>query len=242
MNHLNDEDLVLQYYGEPAVEPERASHLASCETCAARFEELQAALNTLDRGGVPERGEEYGAEVWARLSPKLPKLTVMRPPPRVHWRVWGAIAAMFVVSIAGYVIGRTSVQRTKPVPDSGVKERVLIVALTEHFERSQMVLAEIENAEAGKSGSVDVSFERSQAEDLLDANRLYRLTAVANGNLAAASLLDDLERVLVDIAHSPEKVDRNEIETLRGRIEDQGLTFKVKVFSTGMANQEKERL
>jgi hypothetical protein len=242
MNHLNDEDLVLQYYGEPAVESDTAAHLASCDSCTARFEELQAALNTLDRGGVPERGEEYGAEVWARLSPKLPKVLAMQPRPRVPWRTWGAIAAMFVVSIAGYVIGRTSAPHSKPASDARVKERILIVALTEHFERSQMVLAEIENAEAGKSGSLDVSFERSQGEDLLDANRLYRLTAVANGNMAAASLLDDLERVLVDIAHSPEKVNRNEIETLRGRIEDQGLTFKVKVFSTGMANQEKERL
>ena len=55
-------------------------------------------------------------------------------------------------------------------------------------------------------------------------------------------LLDDLERVLVDIAHAPEQMTGREMETLRERIEDQGLTFKVKVFSTGLANQEKGRL
>lgn len=239
MNHLNDEDLVLQYYGEPAIEgTDATAHLASCESCAARFQELQAVLNTLDRGGVPERGEDYGAEVWARLRFRLGR----RPEPRVHWRTWGAIAAMFIVSIAGYMIGRTTAVHAPKSSDRGVKERILLVALTDHFERSQMVLAEIENAEAGKNGSLDVSYERSQAEDLLDANRLYRLTAVANGNTAAASLLDDLERVLVDITHAPERVNREQIEALRGRIEDQGLTFKVKVFSTGMVNQAKERL
>jgi len=243
MNHLSQEDFVLQYYGEPTVEPETAAHLASCEFCKERFQELQRVLNSLNHGAVPERGEDYGAKVWNRVAPHLGARPASAIPPQ--WRVWGAIAAMLIVGVGAFWIGRST---TTPHPTSktadnrGVKERILLVALTDHFERSQMVLAEIENAETGKNGSMDVSFERSQAEDLLDANRLYRLTAVANGNLEAASLLDDLERVLVDISHAPEHVSRNEMETLRQRIEDQGLTFKVKVFSTGLANQEKGRL
>ena len=199
-------------------------------------------LNTLDRGGVPERDEDYGAQVWSRIRFKLSR----RPEPRIPWLTWGAIAAMFIASASCRLSdrgGRLPAPTHPKASDKGVKERILLVALTDHFERSQMVLAEIENAEARKNGSLDVSFERSQAEDLLGcANRLYRLTAVANGNTAAASLLDDLERVLVDITHAPEKVNREQIEALRGRIEDQGLTFKVKVFSTGMVNQAKERL
>ena len=237
MNHLTEEDFVLQYYGEPAIEHEAAAHLAACEACAARFQELQRMLNSLDHRTAPERGEDYGAEVWRRVAPRLDG----RPAARMPWRTWGAIAAMLVVSVAAFLIGRSSSPSPKAA-ETGVKERILLIALTDHFERSQMVLAEIENAEAGKNGSMDLSFERSQAEDLLDANRLYRLTAAANGNLAAASLLDDLERVLVDIAHSPEHASRKEMETLRERIEDQGLTFKVKVFSTGLANQDKGRL
>jgi hypothetical protein len=228
MNHLSEEDLVLQYYGEPAEREEVQGHLASCEACATRFQELQRVLNRLDASRVPERGDDYGAEVWRQIESRL-----ARPARRPQWQVWGAIAAMFVVGIGGYSIGR----RKAPVEPAGVKERVLLVALTDHLERSQMVLAEIENADAGAKGGLDMSFERSQAEDLLDANRLYRLTAAANGNLAAASLLDDLERALVDIAHAPDRASRSEVETLRERIEDQGLTFKVKVFSTRLADQ-----
>ena len=237
MNHLTEEDFVLQYYGEPTMQTDAAAHVAACDECTARFEELQRVLNSLDHGAVPERGEDYGTQVWERIRPRLPA----RPAAVANWRVWGAVAAMFVFSVAGFLLGRSSFTM-KPADNGSVKERILLVALTDHLERSQMVLAEISNAEAGKNGNLDLSFERSEAEDLLDANRLYRLTAVANGNMAAASLLDDLERVLVDIAHTPEQVNRNEIENLRGRIEDQGLTFKVKVFSTGLANQEKERL
>jgi anti-sigma factor RsiW len=235
MNHLSDEDLVLQYYGEPAEGVETGAHLASCEACAARFQELQRVLNKLDETKIPERGENYGAEVWRRLEPRL-----ARPISRGQWRAWGAIAAMLIVGMTGYWMGRKA---AVPVEPGGVKERILLVALTDHLERSQMVLAEIENADSEAKGGLDLTFERSQAEDLLDANRLYRLTAAANGNLAAASLLDDLERVLVDIAHAPDRANRAEIETLRGRIEDQGLTFKVKVFSSGLAaDQGKGRM
>ena len=229
MNHLSDEDLVLQYYGEQAAE---AAHLACCELCAARFGELQRVLNSLDEGTVPERGDAYGAEVWQRVKPRLPG----GRPHRAAWRTWGAIAALLAVGAGGFWMGRKTTHKL-PV-DTGVRERILLVALTDHLERSRMVLAEIENS----NESLDMSFERTQAEDLLDANRLYRLTAAANGNLAAASLLDDLERVLLDIAHSPEKVGRSEMDALRERIEDQGLTFKVKVFSTGLTDQKQGKL
>lgn len=235
MIHLTEEDFVLQYYGEPAIDPKAVAHLAECEPCAARFQQLQQLLNSLNHGAVPERGDDYGSQVWARVRHRL----ASSPASVMPWRVWGAIAAMFVMSVAGFWMGRSS---TPKPSDAVVKERILLVALTDHFERSQMILAEIENSDPGESGGLDLSFERSQAEDLLDANRLYRLTAVANGNIAAASLLDDLERVLVDIAHSPDQVSRSEMETLRARIEDQGLTFKVKVFSKRLANQERGRL
>ena len=234
MNHLTEEDLVLQYYGEPAEDRHTASHLAACTTCATRFQELQRVLNSLGDSAVPDRPEDYGTEVWTRVRPKL-----QAHRPAIHWHAWGAVAAMLVLGVAGFLLGRSSSSATS---DTVVKERILLVALTDHFERSRMVLAEIENADDGKPGRMDFAFERSQAEDLLDANRLYRMTAFANGDLAAAGLLDDLERVLIDIAHSPEQVTREQMEGLRSRIEDQGLTFKVKVFSTGLANQDKGRL
>ena len=54
---------------------------------------------------------------------------------------------------------------------------------------------------------VDMSLEQSRAEQLVAANRLYRQTAASTGDAAIASVLDDLERVLVDIAASPNNDD-----------------------------------
>ena len=145
MNHLSEEDFVSQYYGEPTMD-ETAVHLATCEVCSARFGELQRVLNSLGDGAVPERGEDYGAQVWAQIRPRL-----AGSPARVtNWRAWGAIAAMFALGVVGYLAGRST--SPKLVADGGVKERILLVALTDHLERSQMVLAEIENADAGQGG------------------------------------------------------------------------------------------
>jgi len=59
-----------------------------------------------------------------------------------------------------------------------------------------MVLAELSNAPEGK-GKLDISDERQMAADLLDDNRLYRQTAASTGDKGVASVLDDLENVLM---------------------------------------------
>jgi hypothetical protein len=74
---------------------------------------------------------------------------------------------------------------------------------------------------------------------LLDANRLYRETAKQDGDAALASVLDDLERVLLDVAHSPKEVTPAQLENIRQRIEAHGILFKVRV--VGQELQEKEK-
>ena len=75
------------------------------------------------------------------------------------------------------------------------------------------------------------------AEDLLESNRLYRQTAANTGDVATAALLDDLERVLLEIAHSPSEVSEKQLDELRKQIEDRGILFKVKVFGSQVEHQ-----
>jgi len=116
--------------------------------------------------------------------------------------------------------------------DNGIRERVLLVAVGDHLERSQMVLVELANAGAPAAGRLDISYEQQTAEDLLESNRLYRQTAATNGDVATAALLEELERVLLEIAHSPSEVSARQLEELRRQIEDRGILFKVKVFGS----------
>ena len=101
-----------------------------------------------------------------------------------------AAAAVFVVfALTGHVWrpGEPAVSRVSPVRvplDPAARERVLLTALDDHFQRSEMLLIEVMNASASSSGD-ELGFERDTADDLVASSRLYRQTA-ANGNARLA--------------------------------------------------------
>jgi hypothetical protein len=227
MNHPTEEQFVLYYYGEGA---EIEDHVARCEPCRAQYQALQRVLNSVDSLPVPERAPDYESRVWAAVEKKMEKRSRWL---QFGWRPMFAAAAMVLLVIGAFLAGR-GWHKTEPVQmaDNGVRERVLLVAVGDHLERSQMVLVELANAGAPAAGRLDISYERQTAEDLLESNRLYRQTAATNGDVATAALLEELERVLLEIAHSPSEVSARQLEELRKQIEDRGILFKVKVFGS----------
>jgi hypothetical protein len=73
----------------------------------------------------------------------------------------------------------------------------------------------------------------------VEENRLYRQTALKEGDRAMASTLDELERVLLDIANSPDEVTPAQFEGLRKRIEARGILFKVRVVNQDLRERGK---
>jgi hypothetical protein len=116
--------------------------------------------------------------------------------------------------------------------DAMVRERVLLIAVGDHLERSQMVLIELAHAET--SDHLDISAERQLADDLLASNRLYRQTAQQMGQTNVAGILDELERVLVELARGPSTVSMRQLADIQQRIESQGILFKVKVVGSDL--------
>jgi hypothetical protein len=156
---------------------------------------------------------------------------------------WGLATAALVVM--GFFAGRFINVREQPaavqqaaVAGSGsavrdeaiVRERVLLIAVGDHLERSQMVLVELAHAET--RGSLDISAERQLADDLVASNRLYRQTAVQMGRTNVAGLLDELERVLVEVARGPSTVNMRQLAAIQQQIEAQGILFKMKVIGS----------
>ena len=227
MNHPTEEQFVLYYYGEGAgIE----DHVAQCEPCRAQYQALQRVLNSVDSFPVPERAPDYESRVWASVEKRLEKRSRWLS---FGWRPMFAAAAMALLVIGAFMAGRgTHKAAPLQVADNGVRERVLLVAVGDHLERSQMVLVELANAGAPAKGNLDISYEQQTAEDLLESNRLYRQTAATNGDVATAALLEELERVLLEIAHSPSEVSARQLEELRKQIEDRGILFKVKIFGS----------
>jgi hypothetical protein len=157
--------------------------------------------------------------------------------------IWAPAAAALVLAafLAGWLAHRSEapavVVARSAASTEQVRERILLVAVGDHLERSQMVLAEISNA-PDKKGKLDISGERQMAEELLDDNRLYRQTARETGDVGVANVLDELERALLEVAHSPSEVSSQELDELRHEIESRGLMFKVRVLGSRVREEQ----
>jgi hypothetical protein len=239
--HLSEEDLILHHYGESKDAAGQQAHLAACAECRSSYESLQQVLDAVSACGVPERDAGYGSAVWQRLQ-----LRLQEPPRRARVlpfvRRVAPFAALAAALLLAFSLGRATreaeLRVAQPIP-APARERILLVAVGEHLERSQMVLIELQHATG--NGSVDIKSEREWAEQLVPANRLYRQAAVRAGEPGVASVLDDLERVLVEIAASPDQLPSASLEEIRQRIEAQGILFKVRVLGSQVRERGKGR-
>ncbi len=223
MNHPGEQDLILYFYEESADAWAIEEHLASCPACRVEYESLRGVLAAVSAMPAPERARDYGALIWNRIRGRLPRRRLVGFPRQWLWT--GAIAAMLVLA---FLAGRQWQRPARPLPISAqARERILLVAVGDHLERSQMVLAELANAPV--NGGVDITVEQRRAEDLLESNRLFRQAAAGAGEAAMAGLLDELERVLLEVVHSPAKLSRPQIEGIRSRLDRQEILFKVRV-------------
>jgi hypothetical protein len=256
MNHPNEEELIAYHAGEPAKREAIAAHVADCPECRVELARIDAVLAVLSSLPVPDPGADYGARVWQKIAPRLPE----RPPVRwwqfdssslaAGWRVLveprrlAALGAVAALAIVAFLAGRVT-KHPEPVAvvadASKIRERVLVMAVGEHLGRSEMMLIELGNTEPenSKQKEVNISSERRRAEDLVEENRLYRQTALEQGDTALAGVLDELERVLLDVAHGPGEVTPAQLDEMQQRIAARGILFKVRV--VGKELQQRER-
>jgi len=233
--HLEDEDLIFYYYRDGNNLDTTEQHLHVCGACRARFGAVQGLLESISVPVTPPRPDHYGTDVWNRIRAELPDFPPRRrfwswswPPTRWAWA--GAVAVLIVVA---FLLGRYS-RPNQPNPNSvaritpeQAREKVLLVAVGDHLDRSQMLLLEL--AHASGQGEIDISDEQRHALELAAANRLYRATALQIGDRKMASVLDELERVLLEIGHQPTKLSAAGLEQVQKRIQTQGILFKVRV-------------
>lgn len=239
MKHLNEEDLILHYYGEGAAEA--GEHLETCEACRVSFESLALVLRAMDKLEAPEPLEGYENRLWNKLGPDLRDTRPQGWSRRVLWltpRRLVATAALALLLVGAFLAGRVSQQRQQAAGLSGpVRERIMLVAVGEHLDRSQMILIELVNN--ASTGPVDISEEQRRARDLVDENRLYRQAALKSGDTGVSSVLDELERTLLEVAHSPSKLDSAEFARIRERIEADGILFKIRVVGSNLRERER---
>jgi hypothetical protein len=229
--HPSEDELIQHASGDGAgVEQAVEVHLAQCETCRATVDQLREWLGIVTTTDVPEPPLGFEARIWAGVKPRI-------TPVRPRWTVrqfvpLGALAAG-VVALLSLGTRSDRLPGTGPTAAStnaetvSAPERVLLTALDDHFTQTEVLLVELLNAPAQPSTGFD--FERSSAGDLVASGRLFRETAEATGQVQFASVLDELEPVLTEVARSSESIGSSDLQAWRSHIETSGLLFKVRI-------------
>jgi hypothetical protein len=261
VTHYTEDDLTLYYYGEGKRRHDIEVHLEMCAPCTALSRDIAGTLAMVAAPEVPERGDQYGLEVWQRIRHKLPDQEFSG-----FSRFWGfsgfsmpALATAALLIVAAFVGGRAWQRAATPVattasnlanpenrehpenlknrenPENRAnpENRILLTSVADHLDRSERVLTDIMNAPRG-----DISTEQKWAGDLLDTSRLYRQDAIDAGEASVASVLDELERSLIEIVNSPSRISAADLEQIRRRIDAASLLFKVRVMSDELRKRE----
>lgn len=220
-----EEDLILHYYGEHPRSEEIERALAEDPDLRRRLEELRLDLERVeDPATEPEPAFED--RLWRALRPRLERRSAWWTGlwPGFTWRVVAMAATLVLVAGLAFVVGRRSVP--EPAPPSAAaaetaRDRVLFASVGRHLESSGLLLTDLANAPSdGELGE-----EAEWARALLASNRLYRQAAERSGQRRIVALLDELEPVLVELAHRPSG---GGVSDLQHRISERDLLFKVR--------------
>jgi hypothetical protein len=244
MQHLTEQELVLHHYHDEDSPAAVAQHLAACDVCRAEYNSIQRVLALVDEIPIPQRPDSYGEQVWTRLRWRLGSAGRRR-----NWRT--ALAAAAVLAVAFFAGQWWHAHNGAPIlpsggmsaskiagapPTAAAQNRILFVVVTDHLDSSERMLLQVVNSDSKRG--LDLTNERNRAEELVASNRIYRQTAEQHGDDRLASVLSDLEPVLLEIAHTEGKLSPDEASALQKRIDSKGLLFKVRVISAQTSGHE----
>jgi len=237
MNHLSYADLVEHYYGEGPFGG--GAHLANCAGCARMFAALESDLNDIQGAEPPPRDESYGEHVWAAIAPALPRYELEKKSWLKGVGLWRGLcyAAACSLLLAGSFFAGRVWERTKPqitavkTPAPKVmpqpKQRVVVVVLGDHLDRSERLLVELKHADAESTETIAPL--RDEARTLLAANRSFREEAAQADDPELATALKHLGGLLTELADQPGGLNAEAVSRLQREMKSDRLLFEVRV-------------
>ena len=230
MKHLEETQLVEHYYEKSSHLGESERHLQACPACADRYAELCRVLDTVATPASPARREDYVEEVWQSIAASLPVYGKRKRNWVRYYRPLGWAAACVLLAALTFVAGRWWERKhTASVAvavDPQARQRVVIVVLGDHLDRSERLLVQLNHADGNDLSALPL---RSEARDLLASNRLVRQSAMRAGDLNVEASLDRLERLLMELANEPDRLTEADLNRLRQEMNTDGLLFDIRV-------------
>jgi hypothetical protein len=240
MKQLRDEDLILYYYGEAPAESEIEKELEASAELRRRYAALCLVLDAVEIEPVPDRGPAYGSRIWHRIASEIEESKAKSwnwswLRPQRQWVLAGVMILLLITAfLAGRLVPDPAGQSMAGLSSDG-RDRILLMTVASHLERSEMLLLELVNTH--ENGEIDLSLERQLANELGQESRLYRQAAQQAGKTDVAVLLEQLETVLVELSHGPQTVPSADLGELRVRLDEGDVLFKVRVLGTRLRQE-----
>lgn len=99
-----------------------------------------------------------------------------------------------------------------------------------HVEQAQMLLRSIKNARADGGDTFNVAYERKLSRRLLGDNATLQLDAETRGDRETKQVLDSIEPYLLDIANMHDNASREEVRSIRERIDRKEIIAALQVY------------
>jgi len=250
MRHISTEELVEHFYGESSAAV--LAHVEGCAECAGALADLTSELAELPRMDPPIRDAAYGERVWQAIAPTLTAYPTRKRswlswkwgnPGRMHaplWRGMGLAAACSVLLAGAFFAGRLWEQKKQvPVavapkmvqpPTKQPQQRVVVVVLGDHLDRSERLLVELKHADADSAEITNPL--RDEARTLLAANRTFCRETSQTDDPELATALKHLDSVLAELANQPGGLNAAALAKLQNEMKSDRLLFEVRVLRT----------
>lgn len=247
--HREIEDRLYEFYKGELPEKEYRHvevHLASCDRCAKAAAEIRELLSAVPISSSkpsekrPEQfwnsfafnvnnrilREERNTQIQKiSLAEYLRSVLVYRPRALVTIGVGLAVVALIVFTVPQ----RSPVDAGREQTAIGLEEShppAVQTRLGQYLRKSQILMVGLMNMKPANGDHVDLSVERSISRELIEEARYLREQELDE---RAQRLIQDMQKILLELANIEEQHDLPEVEILRAGIRQENLLFKLRM-------------
>lgn len=220
-------------------------HLASCGRCSAQLEEVESALQTLGRldadassGRSQEFWDSFALRVEQRIQSKQARKRFTVSPLEYlesffvfHRPLAASLGGALVLAFLAMGIWNLSIDRERktmqmssvqvPSQSDSVREE-----MSRYFRKSKVLLVGLTNMKLPEDQQVDLSVERRASRELVQQARYLRNQPI---DARSARLIEDMERILIELANMKEENNMPNVEIVRSGIHQENLLFKIRM-------------
>ncbi|HKB07600.1 MAG TPA: hypothetical protein VKF61_04905 [Candidatus Polarisedimenticolia bacterium] len=256
------ERLALHYYAalDAAEEETLERHLGSCPACAREWDLVKRALDALDPRAIAPLEPTVDWGEFARSTASRARAAAARERPVLRRGPWGIPAAARLTALAAVLaaalLALSAWLRTRteaPAPVDGeppvtmlesahiIEDRLGHQGAARYLRDSRALLLNLVGPAAPcrkSDGHYDITLEKEKSRQLLRRKNLYDGDLLTLEDRRLATLVAQLESVLMEVTTLDDCATARQIHDLRERIETREILLRIDLMTREMQRRE----